>query len=132
MFAAVAAIINSSDRKLVAATGGVNQRIFRLGRLAVPSSCLNPAAVNPLAGRKWFSWTRLIRVLGTVALVWLVLRKIDYAGFVEALRRTDVLWCAAAFAMYGVALTLQASRWHLALLGLSVAWSTGWRAGAWQ
>jgi rSAM/selenodomain-associated transferase 2 len=71
--------------------------------------------VNLLAGKKWFSWTRLLGVAGTVALLWVAFRKIEFGSFSEAVRRTHPGGCALAFGIYGVALAVQADRWHLAL-----------------
>lgn len=74
-----------------------------------------------LHGKPWLSWTRVLAVAGTMALLWVVFRKVDIASFSDAMRRTQVGWCAAALAAYGVALAIQGYRWHLALRAVRCA-----------
>lgn len=71
--------------------------------------------MNLLGGKRWTSWPRLLAVAGTAVLLWVVFSRIDPATLNDALRRTDVAWCLGAFAIYGMALGIQAYRWHLAL-----------------
>jgi rSAM/selenodomain-associated transferase 2 len=77
--------------------------------------------VNLLAGRRWFSWTRLLGVAGTLLLLWVVFSRVEFGSFAEALRRTHLGWCALAFAMYGVSLAVQSYRWHSALRAMDRA-----------
>ena len=97
--------------------------------LAVSHPSPDARPVNLLAGKKWFSWTRLICVAGTVALVWLVLRKVEFDAFAVALKRTSIGWCLAAFAVYGLALAVQSWRWHLSLRAIqhAVHFMASWR-----
>ncbi len=60
-------------------------------------------------------------IAATVALLWLIFRKIEFRTLGESLERTRLLWSSLAFLVYGVALALQANRWHLALLAVNRA-----------
>ncbi|MBK8002105.1 MAG: flippase-like domain-containing protein [Verrucomicrobia bacterium] len=60
-------------------------------------------------------------IAATVALLWLIFRKIEFRTLGESLERTSLLWSSLAFLVYGVALALQANRWHLALLAVNRA-----------
>jgi rSAM/selenodomain-associated transferase 2 len=77
--------------------------------------------VNLLAGKRWFSWTRLLGVAGTLLLLWVVFSRVEFGSFAEALKRTHLGWCALAFAMYGVSLAVQSYRWHSALRAMDRA-----------
>lgn len=60
-------------------------------------------------------------IAATVALLWLIFRKIEFRTLGESLERTSLLWSSLAFLVYGVALAFQANRWHLALLAVNRA-----------
>src|SRR5882672_699163 len=99
----------------------IQQKSTRTTVLALLPANRDVLPVNVLAGKRWLSWTRLGCVAGTLALLWLVFRKIDFAGFTVALARTRPAACGLAFVTYGVALTFQAYRWHLGLRAVRCA-----------
>jgi rSAM/selenodomain-associated transferase 2 len=53
--------------------------------------------------------------VASAALLWVIFRRIEFAAFLESVRRTRPLWCLLAFAVYGLALAVGAWRWHVAL-----------------
>lgn len=66
----------------------------------------------------WFSWTRLICLAATIALLWVILRRVDFWSLGESLQRLQIGWSLAALAVYGVALSFQSARWHLSLVAV--------------
>lgn len=71
--------------------------------------------MNLLFGKRWFSWPRLGCVAITLALLYLIFRRVDYHGLLAALRDLKPIWFVLAFAVYGLAMVLGGLRWHLAL-----------------
>lgn len=85
--------------------------------------------MHPPSANAWFSWTRLICLVATVALMWVILRKVDFRSLGESVQRLQIGWSLAALAVYGVALTFQAARWHLSLVAVrrGVHAAASWR-----
>jgi rSAM/selenodomain-associated transferase 2 len=71
--------------------------------------------MNLLFGRKWFSWPRVVCLLITALLLYLIFRRIDFNGLVAALKHLQPAWFVCAFGMYGLAMILGGLRWNLAL-----------------
>src|SRR5688572_5822131 len=71
--------------------------------------------MNLLFGKRWFSWPRLGCVIVTLALLYVIFRRVDYHGLLAALRELKPIWFVLAFAVYGLAMILGGLRWHLAL-----------------
>jgi rSAM/selenodomain-associated transferase 2 len=71
--------------------------------------------MNFLFGKRWFSWPRVACVVITIALLYLIFRRVDYHGLFAALREIKLLWFVLAFAVYGLAMIFGGMRWHLAL-----------------
>jgi rSAM/selenodomain-associated transferase 2 len=71
--------------------------------------------MNLLFGRKWFSWPRLVCLLITLVLLYVIFRRIDLHGLVAALKQLEPVWFGCAFGVYGLAMIFGGLRWHLAL-----------------
>lgn len=61
--------------------------------------------------------------------MWVILRKVDFRSLGESVQRLQIGWSLAALAVYGVALTFQAARWHLSLVAVrrGVHAAASWR-----
>src|SRR5687767_9944851 len=71
--------------------------------------------MNLLFGRKWFSWPRVVCLLISVVLLYIIFRRIDFNGLVAALKHLKPVWFVCAFGTYGLAMVLGGLRWNLAL-----------------
>jgi rSAM/selenodomain-associated transferase 2 len=70
--------------------------------------------MNPSPSKTWFTWTRLLALTVTGALLFLVFRQLPLGNLGESLGHLRPGWFAAAFAIYGAALVLGGLRSHSA------------------
>ncbi len=90
------------------------------------SALMEPAALPPQpsdaspapARRSRRPFLTLLKIVVTLAGLWLVLRALEFSIILDALRQVRLAWLAVGAALIALSLVVRAYRWHLVLHGV--------------